>query len=156
MDDVLNKLKSKLLSDEAVDKLTRMCAQEVYSSNLRRIHNGGKNVNVRTIGHYSTRAASIRWNGITRRYPGGYRQFRTSIGKGSMVNLQLTGTLMGNFQLKKHGRSYQVGFINRRSALISEGLTEHFGGTEIWGLTVWDRENIQKIVKNFITNISHA
>lgn len=54
MNRVLTKLKKSIVSAEAIDKLTLDVAAGVRASNLRRIHNEGKNVRNGKIGSYST------------------------------------------------------------------------------------------------------
>ena len=166
LNEVLNRLKSNLLSTEAQDKLFLKCAQVTYASNMRRVFNQGLNVNMKVIGHYSTKPIYINPKisnksfspigkkgkiGKTRYFPGGYKQFKSVIGLGTRVNLTLTSGLMNNFQMLKVKGGYQIGFLSSKYAKISDGLEKKYG-SQIFGLSYVDRKIIDEVVKNFLKN----
>jgi hypothetical protein len=59
MNRVLTKLKTNLMSIDAIEKLTKEVAIGVRASNMRRVHNEGKSVSGSLIGSYSTKPIYI-------------------------------------------------------------------------------------------------
>jgi hypothetical protein len=164
MDKVIGKLRD-LLGENTLDKLYLSIAQSIYASNLRRIHTDGKAVSGSNIGRYSTtpmyvnparspRAfAPMGKNGSrnrrTRYFPGGYREFRSTIGKESgKVNLQLNGTLLSDFQLRKIYNGYALGFMTAKSSKIASGMENKYA-KKIWGISSQDRTDIDNITREY-------
>lgn len=168
-DSVLSKLKKKLAES---DKIVTVIAQSIYASNIRRIHNDGRNTKGASIGRYSTKPMYVNPNSSpkkfqpigktgrkffkngkphkTKYFPGGYKGFRSNIGRNtSIVNLQLTGSLLANFQLKKVPTGYQIGFLSSKKGDIAEGLEKKYG-SQIWGLSQFDRNKTREIIKNWL------
>ena len=137
----------------------------VRASNIRRIHNEGKSVSGSPIGKYSTHPIYInpskspvnftpktrnKKNPKTKYFPGGYKQFRESIGrKTDVVNLQLTGQLEADFIIEAEGQNWALGFNSPRGEKLHHGLEKHFG-KEIWGLTKEDERIIDEITDRFL------
>src|ERR1035437_1410696 len=128
-----------IFNDQHLDTMRHEMAQGLLSSNLRRIHNDGKDVNNVSIGSYSIKPIYINPkrspksftpegkepghnvnNRKTKYFAAGYRQFKTVIGKGSKVNLQLFGTLMADFQTQRIPRGYAIGFMSDYGVKVSE------------------------------------
>jgi hypothetical protein len=168
---VITNLKKSLISIEALDKLTLEVAAGVMASNLRRIHNEGKNVNDSSIGKYSTKSIYVNPANSPRRFAtagknsnkskfkngkqrktkyfkDGYKGFRAEIGRETgYVNLQLTGSLKADFNIQKSNNGYSIGFSKK--AKIADGLESHFN-TTIWGLSNRDKRIANEIVSNFV------
>ena len=171
MNRVLAKLKTNLVSLNAMEKLTKEVAIGVRASNMRRVHNDGKAVNGNNIGTYSTKATyinpknsprrfatggknstkSIFKNGKPRKtkyFKNGYKGFRNEIGRETAyVNLQLTGTLKSDFNMVKTTNGWSVGFDKR--AELSENLEKKYN-KRIWGVSEQDRIIVNQIISNFI------
>lgn len=171
---VINKLKSKLLSTDSRDKLILTIAQSVYASNLDRIHNKGKNVKEGNIGQYNTnkplyvnpnkspkkfkpkgrRGEEVFKSGKphkTKFFPS-YGAFRGFIGKEhNFVNLQLTGTLLADWTMEKNpnGLGYVIGFKSKKEGEIAKGHEKKYKSL-IWGISNRDRKVISQIIKNWV------
>lgn len=166
---VIGKVKNKLSSGEI---LIGTIAQNILASNLRRIHNEGRDTNGKSIGSYSIKPlyvnpknspkqfAPIGKTGKKAFHDGkphktayfqkGYKGFRERIGrKTSVVNLQLTGSLLANFQLQKSPTGYQIGFLSAKKGRIAEGLEKKYR-SQIWGLSQQDRNKTREIIKNWL------
>lgn len=167
-DKVLGDLKKKLMEG---DKLAGSVAQAIYASNLRRIHNEGRNIKGSSIGTYSRsptyinpansprKFAPIGKHGQSRfkngkphktRYFGdGYKGFRGHIGRETgIVNLQLTGSLKANFQMIKTNSGYALGFMSYKKGEIAQGLEGKYN-SQIWGVTNKDKAIVKTIINNW-------
>lgn len=164
--EVVEKLKKGFLNPETQDKLARIVALTLYSSNMRRIHNEGMDVDEKPIGIYSIRPiyvnpkvspvkfipkTKVKINPVTRYFPGGYKQFRGYIGrKTDKVNVDLSHKLKEDWRIFYMGPGhYTIGFQSEYGKNVSHGNENHFK-TRIWGVTVQDRKMIVETVKNFI------
>lgn len=84
-------------------------------------------------------------------FPGGYDEFKTSIGRNELgsVNLSLSGQL--NNQLKiiptENGEGY--GWDNKKQLDIALGMEKKYG-KKIWGLSEEEEKLVGDIVKEFI------
>lgn len=176
MDKVLSDLKKKIVNEKAVDIMLGKCAQAVLANGLRRAHNEGFSVNNRLIGAYSGKPIYINPKNSPRKFTpegkfgnsffkktkqphktkyfrGGYRGFRSFIGKeSSKVNLQLTGlTLKTKYQSMKNpnGIGYVIGFMTRKSTIVAEAMEKKYRA-KIWGLSEKDKKVCREIVLNYI------
>lgn len=173
---VIEQIKQKL-SIANIDELITTVSQAVYASNLKRIHTDGKNVAGGNIGKYSTEPIYVNpkkspkkfitggkvdkkstfKNGKTRKtkyFANGYKGFRASIGRdANTVNLQLTGSLLANLQLKPITLGAEIGFLSNKKRLIAEGLEDHFN-CKIWGVSNEDKTMVKSIINNFIAKVN--
>lgn len=168
-DKVLGDLKKKL---QASDKLLATIAQSIYASNLRRIHNDGRNVRGASIGVYSRkpmyvnpRNSPMSFQPIgktgkrvfkdgrphkTAYFEEGYTGFRKKIGRPTnVVNLQLSGSLMANWQMIKTPYGYALGFLSQKKGDIALGLEKRFNA-QIWGVSQHDRNKAREITKKWV------
>ncbi len=167
MDAVLSKLKD-MLNPDKLDALYLEIATNVHASNLRRIHNDGQDVNGRTIGHYSTKPfymnpkrsprgfAPQGKNGAknrkTRYFSGGYKQFRSVIGRpNNKVDLQLSGGLLHDFQIKRIYGGYVIGFMTKHGSDIAKGMETKYR-RKIWGWSSQDKTIANNIIKRHFKN----
>lgn len=98
----LSKISGQTPSEYSVDKVVRTVALEIYASNLRRIHNEGKDVNEAPIGKYSTKT--------------------TLIGSSSFINKGTVDKVFGSRKSKDlKWRTLQRGGKNVHLALLSGG-----------------------------------
>ena len=157
-----------------MDKLVREVANNFYAENLRRIHNTGKDVNIRLIGagKYSTKSTYISpeqspkkfstkgKNGSTkfkngkphksRYFAEGYKEFRQTIGaETSHVNLQLTGKLKTDFVIQNVNGKYLIGFESQYGKDISEGMEDKYN-QKIWGVSKDGEQQAKDITIRFI------
>ena len=171
MNRVLTKLKTNLVSLQAVERLTKEVAIGVRASNMRRVHNEGKAVSGSLIGSYSTKPMYVNPKNSPRRFStggkksdkpifkngksrktkyfkDGYKGFRNEIGRETAyVNLQLTGTLKSDFNMVKTANGWSVGFDKR--AELSENLEKKYN-KRIWGVSEQDKIIVNQIISNFI------
>jgi hypothetical protein len=181
----LEQMSGKKPSEYSVDKVVRAIALALYASNLRRIHNEGKDVNENQIGKYSTKTTFIgsssfvnkgtaskvftknnklEWRTIDKGskqvhlalLPGGYKQIRQIENfETSHVNLQRSGRLMKDYCVNADGKDYVIGFASDYGKKISEGQEDHFA-KRIWGISRNDTRIIDKILKDYTEQAMHA
>lgn len=160
------------ISGASLDKMQGEIATTLRASNVRRIHNEGKNIFLQSIGRYSQKPLYVNPKNSPKKFePKGktgkstfnngkkhktayfssYGNFRQKIGRESaFVNLQLTGGLRSAWQIKKLTSGYAIGFWSNKYADRAEGLEKHFGNKEIWGVTTQDKKVVDEIINNFI------
>lgn len=89
------------LTDIAVTDSLEVAARDVLPMIGRRVFEGGKMPDGNTIGDYSTNPIRISKKNTPKGpggfFPGGYKQFKQSIGMPGTVNLRLFGVLMRDF-----------------------------------------------------------
>ena len=157
------------------DKWARKVLQAIYVSNIRRIHNEGKAVDMASIGKYGTKPmyispkkSPVNFSPIgktkkstflsgkshkTRFFPGGYKDFRQSIGREtSGVNLQLSGKLKEDWTLLANGNEWALGFRSRYGTELRKAMEEKYKKI-IWGVTIDDEHIIEKITDAHIADI---
>lgn len=147
------------------DRWAREVVQALYASNVRRVHNSGQAVDGSSIGHYSikpiyvnpknspvqfTPKTTVKKNPKTKYFPGGYKEFRGSIGRTETpVNLQLSGRLKEDFGFVQEGENWALGFNSSYGEKLHHGLEDHFGKT-IWGVTLEDERIIEEITDRYL------
>jgi tetrahydromethanopterin S-methyltransferase subunit A len=170
--DVINNIKSKILGGKSIDNLCLSIAQVVYANNLQRVFVDGQDIKGHTIGQYSRKPMYVNQNKSTskfakigktgkkkfkngknhqtRYFKNGYFEFRNLIKKGTKVNLNLTGSLKGNFRIEKQRNRYLIGFMSGEKGKIASHLEKHFGKKVIWGYSKKDHFDVQKVIKNWV------
>jgi len=169
--EVIGNLKKNLMT---ADQLVSSISQMIYASNLRRIHNEGRTVDGKAIGVYSRKPMYVNpkyspkkfapkgktgreyfKNGKqhkTRYFKDGYTGFRRTIGRStSVVNFQLTGTLLANWQLQFVPGGSQIGFASKKKGDIASFLEAKYHA-KIWGISQQDRNNARQMTNNWLKN----
>ena len=147
------------------DRWASEVCQSLYASNIRRVHNSGQSVNGSSIGRYSTKPiyvnpknspvkftpkTRVKKNPKTRYFPGGYKQFRGSIGSTEApVNLQLSGRLKEDFGFVHEGENWALGFFSSYGEKLHHGLEEKYN-KQIWGVTSEDEAIIDEITERYL------
>jgi hypothetical protein len=170
----INKI-SDLLANLPIDEITASLGQYLVASNIERIHEDGKDVNMAKIGNYSNRppvyinpSKAVRKKGVGT--PGtfkngkkkktvkfdSYKDYRSSTGRRvDTVNLNLTGKLQSDLNLVVKGNVAEVGFTTDYGATVSDGLESKYAKT-IWGVSKEDSKVLVEItldeVSKFIKN----
>lgn len=184
MQHVLGKL-TKGIGVRNADALARTMALALYASQIDRIHGKGQAVSLQPIGKYSQKPGyydveSYKANSVNmgmptggrkrgrstfghggkhemRYFPDGYKGFKAYLGYPTdHVNLTLTKRLKEDTQMKRKAiGDYIIGFMTPYGTAISQKNEVHFH-TQIWGLTVKDRDIMQHVAQDFIKNINRA
>ncbi|MGR3220321.1 MAG: hypothetical protein ACUZ8H_10980 [Candidatus Anammoxibacter sp.] len=138
---VVDKLNVQLKGVKNQDKMLRDIAVSLERSNLRRIHNEGKNVAGGKIGTYTPVTMAIR-----------KRSDKISpVNRSSSTNviLSFTGKLSKEFQTGVISDGWGVGFTTVYGSDLFKLLTDKYG--EVWGITNSDEKAIERIVSKEIT-----
>ena len=86
----------------------------------------------------------------SRYFPGGYKQFRGSIGSTEApVNLQLSGRLKEDFGFVHEGENWALGFFSSYGEKLHHGLEEKYN-KQIWGVTSEDEAIIDEITERYL------
>lgn len=133
-DEILN-ISVKINAAIRSDRVIRTAISTVLTRHKARIFNEGLDANGAKIGTYSTVPISIpkrkqaRDTGKTK-FPGGYAEYKTSIGKNpGYVNLQNFGHMMADYGLIQSGMEYGLGFQNQENYDKSIAVQDHFDKT---------------------------
>lgn len=171
VDSVLGKLKN-MFSDKEMDKMYLEMAQNMYRSNLRRVHVEGKSVLETSLRHYSYNplyvnpvkagvrkialkgktGKAIFKNGKKHKtaYFSNYGSFKTAIGFSRRPNLQVTGRLKADWVIQKSRTGYVIGFRSKYGKEVSEGNEANFHA-KIWGVSRTDKKNNELIIKKYLS-----
>ena len=175
-DAVLSRIRN-LLGKDKMDALYLEMAQNMYASNLRRVHVDGKNVAGASIGNYSKNPIYINpakvgsrkfalkgktgkttfGNGKAHKtgFFKGYGAFKKQIGFTSKVNMQVTGRLKADWVLLKSSTGYVIGFRSKYGKEISERQESHFYAP-IWGVSQADKKTNAQIIKRYLNAKSRS
>jgi hypothetical protein len=128
-DIIIRKVNDAIKSDRAV----RVGINTVLATQKQRIFVGGKDGNDSQIGTYSTKPISISKKNQARntgktRFPGGYAEYKTSIGKNpGYVNLQNTSQMFMDYSFHVLGTDqYGLGFHNEENFKKSQWMEEKY------------------------------
>ncbi len=162
------------LSGKSIDNLNAEIATTLQASNVRRIHNNGLNTRMQKIGRYSKTPLYVNPKNsprrfqpkgktgktvftktgkphVTRYFGDGYAGLRKITGREtSFVNLQLTGGLKSAWMIRKLSNGMGIGFWTKKYAERAVRIEEHFGETEIWGITATDKKDIDTIIQRHL------
>lgn len=170
--EVVINLTKKLEGLKDTQKFALGLAQTIQASNLRRIHNEGKDVNGVQIGTYNSEPIYVNPDNSPRKFAvkgktgksefkngkkhktkyfsEGYKGFRSQIGRQtSKVDLNLTGQLSKEFGIEAQGKDYVIGFTTQEAVDKANGNEERFG-KRIWGLSKDDKKLIDQAIEEFI------
>ena len=137
----IGKLNVQLKGIKNQENLLRDIAVSLERSNLRRIHNEGKNVAGGKIGTYTPVTMAIR-----------KRSDKISpVNRSSSTNviLSFTGKLSKEFQASAISDGWGVGFTTTYGSDLFKILTDKYG--DVWGITSSDNKAIEEIVSKEIT-----
>lgn len=136
----------------------RVAAMDINPVSATRIFENGQDTNGQSIGEYSTKPIYISKKNSPRSagevkensyfFPGGYKQFKEEIGRGSQVNLRLFGDLMRDFLTPKVTitRNVLKQEVKRQENVNKKAWMEEKYKKNIFGLT---QKEEQILVKTF-------
>lgn len=130
---IINRLEN--VDKVVISKIVRTVATDLVESNIRRIHNEGKNVDGSNIGTYSA----------------SYKKLRQRKDKETAyVNLSFSGKLSKEFNLDAiDDRTIGIGFTTQYSAKLYDILEDKYG-KKIWGVTQVDEKTATDIEKDIL------
>lgn len=135
---IIDKLNVKLKGMKNQDRMLRDIAVSLATSNVDRIHTDGKNVAGGKIGTYKPVTMAIR-----------RRSKKIQANKTATdIILSFTRKLSTEFQAGAIPGGWGAGFITSYGSNLFEILTKKFG--EIWGISVSDKQAIDRIVSKEI------
>jgi hypothetical protein len=127
---LIRKVNTALKTDRAV----RVGINSVLAVQKQRVFSSGKDGNEAQIGTYSTKPISISKSSQARntgktRFPNGYAEYKTAIGKNpGYVNLQNTSQMMMDYSFHVIGTdTYGLGFHNEVNYKKSQWMEEKYG-----------------------------
>lgn len=154
-----------------IDSITAAIGQALLASNVKRIHQEGKDTKGSKIGSYNASnpvyvnpKTAVRKRGVGQ--PGtfkngnkkktvkfnSYKAYRGAVGRETnFVNLNLTGKLQADFDLVASGNKAQLGFFTDYGSDISQGMERKYA-KEIWGVTKEDERDIVLIVEDIVAD----
>lgn len=115
------------------DRVGLAAVNTVMASQKKRIFQDGKASNESSIGQYSTNPISISRKNQAKNtgktyFKGGYREYKSLLGKGTNVNLRNTDQMMIDLGSSIVGRGeYGIGFNNELNGKKAGWNEEHFG-----------------------------
>lgn len=125
--------------------------QQVHGEINERIFVSGKATNGRAIGSYSEKPGYFRKPGASSAvfFPGGYKEFKRSIGRNTFVDLRLTGQLESDHRTGLAQVSAQVWesrLSNTANQQKAEELEQHFN-REIFGASRKEQDRITELIE---------
>lgn len=159
----LEQLSGRKPSQYSVDKMVRTVALAVYASNLRRIHNQGKDINETSIGKYSTKPTLIGSSSFVnktaaakvfgkdknrqldwRTIASGGKQVRLAVLPGGYKKIrEIEGRQTSHINLQRTGRLMKDYAVTNDGADWIIGFTSNYGKElregqeEHFGKTIW-------------------
>lgn len=145
------------ISMENIRNAMRTAARDVLPDAADRIFTKGLDSDNADIGQYSTNPIYIskknsprnagRDTGKSLFFPGGYKEFKEAIGRGSRVNLKLFGRLQSDYLSSKEintplGIKYDL--KEQDNIDKKEWSEEHFG-KDIFSLTTAEEQTVQRV-----------
>jgi hypothetical protein len=153
-DIVIRKVNNALKTDKAV----RTGINTVLALQKQRIFVGGKDGQESQIGQYSTKPISISKDKQSRntgqtRFPGGYAEYKTKIGKNpGYVNLQNTSQMMMDYSFHVLGNdAYGLGFNNEENYKKSKWAEEKYN-KEIFFQSDRESKVLTQVIEQTIGN----
>lgn len=113
-------------------KVRKIALTTVLAVHKPRIFEKGEAQDGSKIGTYSTNPISIAKSQQARntgrsRFPGGYSEYKTAVGKNpGYVNMRNTDQMMGDYGLIQSGDAYAFGFQNEANAAKSGYMTDKY------------------------------
>lgn len=178
------KISSFLPGAENYDGLLRTVATSMIGVVKTRIHEQGKAADDNIIGEYSTKPLYIGSSGnpgskklfgkpvgktgksefasgkkkgqphTSKYYSGGYKQFKTEIGRNQLgtVNLSLSGQLNNQLNVQPTSRGYGYGWPDTEKLRRAIGLEKKYR-KKIWALTEEERLQVIQISQNYVKRV---
>lgn len=138
------------ISNENIVNAMRTAARDILPVVADRIFTNGLDSDNSIIGEYSTNpinvAAKDAPSGGGGYFPGGYREFKQSIGRGSKVNLKLFGRLQSDYLTSKEvvsGLNMKFELKDSFNADKKEWMEDHFN-KDIFSLTTQETETVKE------------
>jgi hypothetical protein len=122
------------LNDIAITDSLRVASRSVLPMIGQRVFEDGKNPQGAVIGQYSTNPIGVSKKNTPRGpggyFPGGYKEFKESIGMPGTVNLRLFGVLMRGFYAMKEtvsGNSITLSLSDAENVMKKDVAVEKYG-----------------------------
>ncbi len=138
------------ISDENIVNAMRAAARDILPVAGKRIFDDGLDSDNGVIGEYSTKPISISSRSTPRGqggyFPGGYREFKQSIGRGAKVNLKLFGRLQQDYLTSKEvvsGTNIKYELKESENVDKKDYAEDHFN-KEIFSLTSEEENTVRK------------